>query len=473
MSISLKIKSFFGHQDLTKNSPLKAMLLFAIPLVMTTLLVNGMNLVNSLVLKYTVGGDSVTAINQTNSLSSMILQFGYGCTSGFGVLVANYYGAKDEEKIKKTIISSIIFCFFIWITLSTLGIIFLKPLLHSLNVHELYFDKAYRYFLIVLIGYFILLLSNLSAHILRALGDSFFVFVCSFITIGLQIGLCFLLTTKNIGNLDTIGAAIAMLAASLVNVIICFAFIFKRYPLTKESFKFDKEVYFGLAKLGIPLGFQWSILFIGNFVLNSQVNTFGPNASKGMTVYSSTENLVINSLMGSLGLTIVNFVGQNYGAKLYERMKKGIKEGYLFAFIIYLIILAIILPLAKVMAYVYLPKEEVNERIIFYSSVYLYIVASTCLLQGIIQVSRGSLLGTKRPLFAFLSGVGELIARISIAFLIPYLVDNDYKNTHSDPSYIGLSFSNTSAWVMAASIMTIAVLIFIFRKKEGNSSENE
>lgn len=462
-----KFKSLFGFQDLTRNArPIKVMILFAIPLIITALINNGMSLINSMVLKETVGGDSVTAINQTSSLSAILLQFGFGCTSGFGVIIANLHGAKDEEGVKKAIVSSIILCFIIWIIVCVVGLIFLKPLLNFLHVHELYYDKAYAYFIVILVGYIFTLLSNLSGHILRALGNSFIVLVSSVITIGLQIGFCFLLTVKNIANLDTIGAGIALVSASFINFIICSFFVFKKYHINKSSFKIEKNIYKDLLKLGLPIGFQWSILFVGTFVLNSQVNLFGAYAAKGMAVYSSWETLAINSFMAAIGVTVSNYVGQNYGIKNYKKIKQGIIDGYILAGIFYLFMLAILLPTVRLIPYIYLPKVEVNERVQFYSSTYLYITISACILQGIIVVSRGALQGIKKPLFPFIAGLGELGARIGISLFIPYLIDKNYKQTLSDASYVGISFSNASAWLISALIMAVAVIILIYRNKQ-------
>ena len=461
-----KIKQFFGYQDLTRDTrPIVTMILFAIPLVITAFANNGMSLLNSIVLKHTVGGDSVTAINQTSSLSSLILQFGFGCTSGFGIVIANLHGAKNYEGVKKAIVSSMLACVVIWLVLGAIGIASLRSLLNALHVNELYYEKAYLYFAVVLSCYIFNLLSNLSGHILRALGNSFVVLFTTIFTLSCQVGVCFLLTSKSIGNLDTVGAGLAIMVASLLNVIISFAIIFKKYKPNKESFKFGKTIYKDLFRLGVPIGFQWSILFIGSFVVASQVNLYGVYASKGMAVYTSWEGIAVNSVMGALGTMMVNFVGQNYGAKKYDRVKRGIRDGYIIVLCVYALILAITLPTTKLVPYIYLPYDEVNERVSFYATTYLYITLTASLFQGILTVSRGALQGIKKPLFPFISGIGELIARISVSLLIPYLVDQNYKVTLSDQSYIGLSFSNASAWLVSMLVMGGAVFFMILNNK--------
>ena len=462
-----KIKSFFSYQDLTRNTrPIITMLIFAIPLFISAFVNSGISLINSIVLRTTVGGDSVTAINQTAPLSALILQFGFGCTAGFGVVIANLYGTKNEEKVKKAIFLSIVSCFVIWLILGGIGILTLRPLLNLLNVNELYYEKAYIYFALMLAFYIFNLLSNLSTHILRALGNSFVVLISSLISMAFQIGICFLLTSKSIANLDIVGAAIAMACASLVNGGICYYFIFKKYRICKKDLRFDGEILKDMAKIGLPLGFQWSVLYIGTFVLASQVNLFGVYAAKGMAVYSSCESFAINTTMSTTGLMMSNFVGQNYGKKQYGRIKKGILDGYLIVLIIYLIQLAVLLPMVRYVPYIYLPGNDVNERVMFYSSTYLYITISMAIFQGLINISRGALQGMKKPLFPFISGIGELIVRIGVSLLIPFLIDNNYQNTLSDPSYIGISFATGSAWFMSFIIMGTALIIIISKNNE-------
>lgn len=467
-----KIKNFFSYQDLTRDTkPIITMLLFAIPLFISAFANNGMSLINSIVLKTTVGGDSVTAINQTSPLSSLILQFGFGCTAGFGVVIANFCGSKNEDKIKQSIFLSIVACFIIWLVIGVIGIFSLKPLLNLLNVNELYYEKAYIYFLTALIFYIFNLLSNLSAHILRALGNSFVVLIASIISMGSQILFCFLLTSKSIANLDTFGAALSMAGASIINAGICFFFIFKKYRISKKDMTFDGNIAKDMTKMALPLGFQWSILYIGAFVLASQVNLFGIYASKGMAVYSSWEGFAINTAMGTTGLMMSNYVGQNYGKKNYQRIKRGVFDGFSIVFIIYLIQLAILLPTVHLVPYIYLPANEVNERVMFYSSTYLYVTISLGIFQGLINISRGTLQGIKKPLLPFLSGIGELGARIGISLLVPFLIDQNYRATLSDASFIGISFATGTAWFISFLIMGIPLIFLLLKNDEFKAYE--
>lgn len=124
------------------------------------------------------------------------------------------------------------------------------------------------------------------------------------------------------------------------------------------------------------------------------------------------------------------------------------------------------LPTVRFVPYIYLPANEVNERVMFYSTTYLYVTISMALFQGLINISRGALQGIKRPLFPFISGIGELFARIGVSLLIPYIIDNNYRNTLSDASYIGISFATGTAWFVSFLIMGTALIFLVFKNDE-------
>ena len=127
------LKKIFKPIDLTVGSPWKVILLFAIPILLSTVLSSAFSLINALVLKATVGGDSVTAINQTGSITSFLFNFAYGCTSGFSILISNKCGSKDNEGIKKTFINSAFLSTIIAIIISVIGLIIYPYLFNILQ----------------------------------------------------------------------------------------------------------------------------------------------------------------------------------------------------------------------------------------------------------------------------------------------------------------------------------------------------
>ena len=121
----MKLKELFNQQDLTSGKIYKKILLFALPIFISSLLGNAFNIINSLVLKFTVGGDAVTSINVTNSISSLLFNFAYGATSGFAVILSNKFGEKDEKGIKESYSHSITLSVITALLITIIGIIYL------------------------------------------------------------------------------------------------------------------------------------------------------------------------------------------------------------------------------------------------------------------------------------------------------------------------------------------------------------
>ena len=221
------IKKLFKPVDLTIGSPWKVMLFFAVPILLSTLLNNAFSLINALVLKSTVGGDSVTAINSTGNISSILFNFAYGCTSGFAVLASNKFGQKDNEGLKKVFYSSLYICLVLAILIMTIGLILYPKLLEILNVNEIYREKAGNYFQIILISFIFMLLNNNLGNILRAIGNSIAPLVISLICTLINIAFAYLFTGAI--KLDTRGVAIATLLANFINFSLTAIYIYKKY----------------------------------------------------------------------------------------------------------------------------------------------------------------------------------------------------------------------------------------------------
>ena len=128
--------NFFKQIDLTKGKPWKVIMLFAVPIFLSLLLNNAFSLINSLVLKTTVGGNSVTAITSTGSISAILFQFAYGCSGGFAILISSHYGKKDMVNLRKCFYNAIYLCLIIGTLITVIGLFVYKDLLVLLNVDE-------------------------------------------------------------------------------------------------------------------------------------------------------------------------------------------------------------------------------------------------------------------------------------------------------------------------------------------------
>ena len=460
------IRTMFKRIDLTEGKPWKVILIFTIPIFLSLLLNSAFLLINSIVLKVTVGGDSVAAVNATSSISNILLQFAYGTASGFAIVIAEYVGKKDYSNLKKIFYNSIYLSIILGIFIALMGFLFYEDLLHLLNINERYLDKAKDYYQMILIAFIFMLLNNCLANALRAMGDSFAPLVISLISTFLNICFAFLFT--GVIKLDTKGVAIATIISNLANVVISYIYIVRKYDFLggKAIFKIDKKLGLKMMGLGIPLGIQWSVLFIGSFFQDRTINAFGDGlATKAICCYNPFVSYICTPI-SALSSSMLSYVGQNYGKKDFDRIKKGAKQMVIIHILLWVILMIIGFSLLKSVPYIFMPKDEINNIIEgpiikYYCYTYLKVLIPCFIMQGLLTMSRSILQGVQKTTIPLLSGIGELIARISICSFVPTLINPN--NPLSDESYLGVCFSTPAAWFISLIIMGGSVLIY-FRK---------
>lgn len=475
VAVTPSFKNMFKTMDLTKGSIFKALFFFSLPLFLSSLITSAFGLINSLVLKYTIGGDAVTSINVTGSISSLLFNFAYGAVSGFATITANYHGSKNAEGCSKSMYQGLYISILISILISAIGFIFLDPLLNFLNIDKAYLIDARAYFIVILAMFPLLMLNNLLAAELRSLGNSFFPLAVSIVQAAINV--CFALLFTGPLKMGVQGAAYASLIAYFVTVVIFVFYIlnkYKAYRPNKASLKFDWPMIWSLLKLGLPLGFQWSILFIGSFIQSSVINQFGDGMASKANVCSMNYENYISMIVLFLGNGLLTFVAQNYGANEINRIRKAVKVCWFSTLILWIATISVSIFIIPYVPYIFLPRDEVNDLVKFYANTYCYIISFCLIMQGSLRIFRSVLQGIKKSLWPLISGFGELGARSLVCLLLPTLINPS--NPISNESYIGLSFSNPAAWLASVLIMGFAVLYFMKKgvlRKITPSNENE
>ena len=178
-------------KDLTKGSPMKMILLFAIPMLMGSIFQQFYNLADTRIVGQYLGENALAAVGATSSINTVVLGFMHGLSTGFSLTSARFFGAKDEEKLKESVAANIVLSAATCLVLTVASLLFLEPLLKVINVNENIFDDAKGYISIILVGMAVLLSYNIAASLMRAIGDTVmplvFLIVSAFINIGLDI----------------------------------------------------------------------------------------------------------------------------------------------------------------------------------------------------------------------------------------------------------------------------------------------
>lgn len=310
-------------QDLTKGSIVKAIIFFSVPLLIGNLFQQLYNAVDSYVVGNYVGKVALAAVGASTPIINMLIGFFMGISTGAGVVIAQFFGAGDLSKMKKAIHNSIALTLVIGVVLTVVGLVFNDPILKAIGVPSDVFSEASTYLSIYFWSLIFVMIYNMGSGILRSVGDSkrplYFLIFSSVINIVLDF-----LFVKNFG-FGVAGAGYATLIAQAISAIMVMYVLMKTedsYKVVLKDIKFDKEILLKIIKIGLPTGFQQSIVSLSNVIVQSYINVYGASVIAGYSVTIKIDGFV-NLPLQAFNMAITTFVGQNIGAKQYNRVKKG------------------------------------------------------------------------------------------------------------------------------------------------------
>ena len=437
-------------KDLTKGSVFKLIINFSLPIYFGILFQQFYNIVDTMIVGQTLGVDALASVGATGSIMFMILGFCSGICSGFGIPIAQRFGAKNESGLKKAVANSI-WLSIIFSIIITLGVTCLcRNILNWLNTPENIIEMSYSYLIIIFWGIPVTIFYNMFSCIIRSLGDSktplFFLAISSLLNIILD--LVFIIVFKK----GVAGAAYATVISQLVSVILCAVYLFKKYTIlkmTETERKIDLKEIKMLLGMGIPMGLQYSITAIGSVVLQTSVNGLGSNAVAAMTSGSKISMFFV-APFDALGTTMATFGGQNVGAKRIDRVSDGMKKGIIIGSV-YAVIACIILCLfGKNLALLFVESNEID--IIHNISVFLLFNSLFYVFLSLVNIVRFMIQGMGFSTFAIMAGVLEMIARAVVGFIfVPRF------------GFIAACLASPLAWVLA-DIFLIPAFFYVRNK---------
>ena len=479
-------REMFKNMDLTKGTIWKSIILFSLPIFLSYLFQQLYNITDAAICGFFLTGDEVAGINNTGSLNFMILQFAFGCMAGFSVVTANAIGKKDIEESRKSLLCQMLLAGIISILLTLIALLSLNTLLSFLGITKEsninIYEASYTYTFIIFLGCFTQVFYNLAVCFLRALGDSKMPLIFLIASAILNVFLDFLFIAGI--KMGVAGAALATVISQLVSAVGCYIYIFvklKEYRFKKADFKFARGFIFRHLKLGLPLGLQSSILAIGLIMMQGTMIKFDLRAdgSLGNEVqlgYSTACKLssFFATPYNALGTAMISYVGQNYGANELARIRKGILQVSIISLLMFVVLTSIglLLTIDGVYMRVFLGPEKITPAVIKYGNLYLYCALPFHLFLCGIFLYRNALQGIERPLFPFIAGVVELIARMLVCLFLPTMINGGpINNMANDASYIAFCFADNLSWLFAAITLLIGLILF-FRgiKNEKNDS---
>lgn len=431
-------------KDLTVGKPGKLIMEFAIPICIGNIFQLLYSLVDTRIVGSTLGNNALAAVGATSTINTLIIGFLIGLTNGFAIWVARDFGANDEQSMKKKVAGTLKLGIIISLVLTILSIVFLSQILKMIHMPEVLMEDGISYIRVILLGMTSAMLYNVCASILRAMGDTFTPLCFLIFSTLLNIGLDYFFILGLGSGVE--GAAYATVISQSVAAIMCFTYMWKRYPvirLSKKDFKMNKELIKTLLTSGLSMGLMQSLVFLGTVALQGAINTLGTN-----TIVAHTGARKITEIymlpFSVLGMTMATYCSQNLGAKKIERIKIGLKQVILFAWgwcIIVIIANATIAPTLIQLVTATQIKEVIQTA-------YLYLKIDTMLyfIPALISILRNTLQGLgdhKTPIY---SSSIELIGKVLVAiFLTPKL------------QYMGIILAEPIVWIL----MVIPLMIRI------------
>ena len=456
METTSKRKS--GTTDLTVGKPLFQILRFALPLVLGTLFQQLYSFADTVIVGRCLGTDALGAVGTTYSLNFLSLGFVQGACVGFGIPVAETFGAKDKGGLRKYLFNGALLCVVLSVVFTISTTLMAGPLLQLIHTPEELYADAVLYIRIIFLGIPATVLYNYASSVLRAMGDSQHPFYFLLAASVLNIGLDYLLIVSMGMGVD--GAALATVLSQLLSGGLCAFWFFTRTAKQEElTFRGQSSLLSAghckrLAYIGFPMGFEYSVSAIGAVIMQDAINLLGSTAVAAQTAGEKIRQM-FTLPMESVGMAMATYVGQNHGAHRTDRIKQGIKDGCTIQ-LTYCVAAWVVIFFVKPYA-VGLVLGDADPAVTAGAIQYLAIMSMLFCFHGLLMIFRNTLQGLGYSVQAIISGVGELIGR-SLGGLLA---------VKTGLGYVGICLSNPFAWGLA-----MLYCMFMVRRMLKREAEN-
>ncbi|MDD6659483.1 MAG: MATE family efflux transporter [Eubacteriales bacterium] len=449
-------------KDLTTGKTWKLLLAFALPTLLSNVFQQFYNLADTAIAGHILGDNALVAIGASSTINSLVLSFAWGLNGGFGIIIAQSFGAKDNNKLKKSVAISLLINVIFSLFVLIVSVFASKPMLKLLNTPAARLDEANSYIAVILAFIIVPMLYNLEAVILRSLGDSktplYFLIFSSVLNIVLDYVLI------KFTNMGVMGAAVATVLAQFLSVVLCFIVILKNFKiikLSKEDFKFSSALFKNMMGAGMTMAIMNSIFSIGSIIMQGSINALGDDIIAAHLGSRKVAEMFMQPLV-TIGTACSTFVGQNYGAGKIGRIKESIKYSTLYSLIWSVMTFFILWFSGGQIAR--LVTGSASQIVFENTQMYLRVNAPFYFVLGLLFTLRFSIQSVDRKVPPIVSSTMELASKIAAAYLFIPLW-----------GYFGACIAEPLSWTLGA-----IYLLFVFKKEfkrldtiKLNKGENE
>ena len=434
-------------KDLTQGNVAKLLLFFAFPTLLSNVFQQFYNLADTAIAGHILGDNALVAIGASSTINSLVLSFAWGLNGGFGIIIAQCFGAKDFKKLKKSVAISLSINVLFSLIVCIFGIFMSRPMLQALNTPAARLNEANSYISVILVSIIVPMLYNLEAVILRSLGDSktplYFLIFSSVLNIILDYVLI------KFTQMGVKGAAVATVLAQLLSVILCFVVILKNFKiirLKKNDFHFSASLFKNMMSAGMAMAVMNSIFSIGSIIMQGSINALGEDVIAAHLGSRKVAEMFMQPLV-TIGTACSTFVGQNYGALKIGRIKASIKYSTIYSLIWSVFTFFILWFFGGQIAR--LVTGSASQVVFDNTQMYLRINAPFYFVLGLLFTLRFSIQSVDRKMPPIISSSMELASKIAAAYLFIPLW-----------GYLGACIAEPLSWTLGA-----IYLLFVFKKE--------
>lgn len=412
------IKKLFEPMDMTEGKPWKSIAMFSIPMLIGNVAQQLYNTVDSIVVGHYVGDNALAAVGSATPLFNMLLVLFVGISAGVGIMVSQYFGAKAREELSKTIGTSITLTAIISLFMMIAFPPFIRTLLQLLNTPETILEDCTVYLIILLYGGAGMAFYNILSGILRGMGDSFSALI--YLLIATVINIVLDVWFVAAFDMGVAGVALATVIAQGISAVLClWKLIHMRqvFDLGKKELKMSRKYVAQIVRLGLPSGVTQAIISSAMIVVQSLTNSFGELFIAANVIVMRVDGFAMMPNF-SFGMAMTTYAGQNVGAKKYDRVTQGAKQGTILAVVCSAVITGIILLFGKYLMAIFTDTAELVDMSYYMMCILAVGYIAIAITQSLSGVMRGAG-DTITPMW--ISLFTTVMMRVPLAYGISYL----------------------------------------------------
>lgn len=460
------LKKLLGPVDMTEGTPWRKIALFTLPMLLGNIAQQLYNTVDSIVVGRYIGDSALAAVGSAGPIVNLLYVLYIGIGMGAGIMVSQYFGARNREELSETIGSCMVLTAISVLFIMIIAFFITRPLLELLNTPETIIDGCNSYLLILFIGSAGLAYYNILSGLLRGLGDSVSALIYLVISTAINIVLDVYFVAGL--NLGIAGVAYATVIAQTVSALLCLKRLMQMknlFEIKLRNLKLSKKHSLNIIRLGLPSGVTQAIFSMAMIIVQSLTNSFGELFIAANVIVMRVDGFAILPEF-SFGTALTTYAGQNAGAKLYDRLKKGTRQGTVMALGTSAVITLIILFFGRNLMEIFTETPELVDL----SEQMMKILAFGYLALTVTQCLSGAMRGagdTMTPMW--ISLLSTVVIRVPLAYALAYLTRTpELPNGRQESVFISLLCS----WVLGAFMTFVAYKRGKWLEKALNNAES-